>query len=76
MTTLLSILIVASSIAMIGVAIMSDPAESGMGALTGQSAQGSFFGNSGGDRKEAVLNKINIVAAIVFAISLLLIARF
>lgn len=75
MTTVLSLLIVASSIVLIGSVLLSEPAEGGMNALTGGSSD-SFWGSNRGNSREAMLNKATIAAAVVFMVSLLLIAKF
>lgn len=73
MTTFLSALIVLASIGLIAVVILSEPSQGGMGAITGGSE--SFWDSNKGKSKEAMLNKLAIVCSIVFAVSLLIIAK-
>lgn len=75
MTTLLSILILASSIVMIGSVIVSDSAENNMSAITGQKSE-KFFGTSSLSSKQSKVNTVTLIAAIVFAVSLILITKF
>lgn len=74
MVTFLSLLIVASSIVLIISVLMSEESDGGMSALTGGSD--SFWDSNKGNSKTAKLNKATVVAAVVFIISLLLIAKF
>lgn len=77
MTTILSILVLISSIALIVATLISEPVENNMSALMGGSgASDSFWGNNKGNSKEAMLTKVNIIAAVVLAVSLILLARF
>lgn len=75
MTTILSALILISSIVLIIMVLISEPVENNMAALTGGGSD-SFWDSNKGSSKEAMINKITIVAAIVMAVSLILLAKF
>lgn len=75
MTTFLSILVLASSITLIVNAIISEPAENNMSAIMGGSSSETFWGSNKSNSKEAMINKANVVAGIVLAVSLILLAR-
>lgn len=75
MTTILSALILISSIVLIVMVLISEPVENNMAALTGGSSD-SFWDSNKGSSKEAMINKITIVAAVVMAVSLILLAKF
>lgn len=75
MTTFLSILILISSITLIVMVLISEPVENNMAALTGGNSE-SFWESNKGSSKEAMVNKITIVAAIVMAVSLILLTKF
>ena len=76
MVTALSVLVLVSSVAMIACWVVSEPAEDGMGALTGQSNTDSFWDASRGDSKKVLINRVTILSGIVFTISLLLLAKY
>lgn len=73
MTIFLSILVLLSSVSLIGSVMMQESAEQGgMGALTGAGA--SLWGKSRGKSKEDVLKRITIISAVIFMISTLALA--
>lgn len=75
MTTVLSILVLISSITLIVLTLISEPAENNMAAIIGGGASESFWEGNKGNSKEAIINRVNIIAAIVLAVSLILLAR-
>ncbi len=75
MTTILSILVLISSLTLIISVLMSEPAESNMGVITGGASE-SFWDGNKGNSKDAMLNKVTIVASVVFVVSLVLLAKF
>lgn len=75
MTSFFSVLVLISSIVLIISVIVAEPAESNMNVITGGASESFWEGNKSGS-KEALLNKITIVASVVFVISLLLLAKF
>lgn len=75
MTTVLSILVLISSITLIVLTLISEPAENNMAAIMGGGASESFWEGNKGNSKEAIINRVNIIAAIVLAVSLILLAR-
>jgi preprotein translocase subunit SecG len=72
MTTLFSILILASSLGVIVSVVMQEGSSEGMGAVGGGSPNlsGGFRGTS----REDLLKKITIVSSIIFIISALVLA--
>lgn len=75
MTTFLSILVLISSVTLIVLTLISEPAENNMSAIMGGGASESFWDGNKGNSKEAMINKLNIIAGIVLAVSLILLAR-
>lgn len=75
MTTVLSILVLISSITLIVLTLISEPAENNIAAIMGGGASESFWEGNKGNSKEAIINRVNIIAAIVLAVSLILLAR-
>ena len=73
MTTLFSVLILASSLSIIVTVAMQDGSSQGMGAMGGQSANAAF-GSARGSSKQDILRKITVVSAVVFIISALVLA--
>lgn len=77
MTTFFSVLILISSVVMIGSVIVSDSAQNDMSAITGQGGTSEkFFGRSNTSSKQSKVNTVTLIAAIIFAISLILITKF
>lgn len=75
MTLILSILILVSSVTLIGLVLVSEPVDNNMAALTGGGASDSFWGSNKSNSKEAMINKATIVAAVVLAVSLILLLK-
>ena len=75
MTTILSILVLISSLALIISVLIAEPAESNMGVITG-GASDSFWDGNKGSSKDVMLNKITIAASIISVISLVLLAKY
>lgn len=73
MQTLFSILILASSITLIISVLLQEGNDEGLGAISGNSAD-SLWGKNRGTTKEAMLQRLTVVAAIVFIISALVLA--
>lgn len=72
MTTLFSILILASSISLI-VSVLFQEGSEGLGAIGGN-APDSLWGKNRGTSKQAMLKRVTIVSAIIFIISALALA--
>ncbi|MDO5724835.1 MAG: preprotein translocase subunit SecG [Tissierellia bacterium] len=75
MLTFVSVLVVISSVALIAAVMMQESADGSMDALTGGSSE-SYFGKNTVKTKDAMLDKIVIIAAIVFMVSLIILAKF
>ena len=73
MTTLFSVLILASSIGLIVSVSMQETSSQGMGAIGGN-ASNALFGSSRGSSREDVLKRITVVSAVIFIISALVLA--
>ena len=73
MTTLFSVLILASSVSLIVSVAMQDGRSEGMGAIGGNASNAAFGGARGSSREE-VLKKITVVSAVIFIISALVLA--
>lgn len=73
MTTLFSVLILASSLSLIISVVMQEGSSEGMGAISGGSAN-ALFGKSRGNSREEVLKRITVISAVVFIISALVLA--
>ena len=76
MTLILSILVLVSSVTLIALVLISEPVANNMSAITGGGASESFWGSNKGNSKEAMINKVTVIAAIVLAISLILLLKF
>ena len=76
MTLILSILVLTSSVALIGLVLISEPVDNNMSALTGGGASDTFWGSNKGNSKEAMINKVTVIAAVVLAVSLILLLKF
>ncbi len=76
MTLILSILVLVSSVTLIALVLISEPVDNNMSAITGGGASESFWGSNKGNSKEAMINKVTVIAAIVLAISLILLLKF
>ncbi len=72
MTTLFSVLILVSSIALIVSVVMQEGSSGGMGAVGGGS--NAAFGSARGSSREDVLKRITVIAAVIFIISALVLA--
>lgn len=72
MTTLFSILILASSLGVIVSVVMQEGSTGGMGAIGGGSP--NISGGSRGTSRQDLLKKITIVSSIIFIISALVLA--
>lgn len=72
MESLLVVLSLASSIALIVSVVMQDGAEQNMGAISGSAAP--IWGQAKGQSKNDVLKRITIVAAVVFMLAHLALA--
>lgn len=76
MITILSVLILASSICLIVSTIIAEPADNSPQQMLGGGTNAeSFWQQNKGSSKEALINKVNIIASIVLAISLIIMAR-
>lgn len=75
MTTILSVLVLVSSLTLIISVILSEPSDGNMSVITGGASE-SFWDGNKGSGKDAMLNKVTIVASIVFVVSLILLAKF
>ncbi len=73
MTTVLSILVLVASVVLIVSILMQDVKEGGLGAIGG-GVQDSFWGSNRGSSKEAILRKVSTISAIVFMVSLVVLA--
>lgn len=73
MTTLFSILMLISSITLIGSILLQESKQEGLGAMGGGSMD-SMFGKSIGTSRQAMLRKVTIVSAVVFIISAIALA--
>ena len=73
MTSLFSVLILASSLAIIVAVAMQDGSSDGMGAMGGN-ASNLAFGSARGSSREDILKKITVVSAVIFIISALVLA--
>lgn len=73
MTTLFSVLILASSLGIIVTVAMQDGSSGGMGAIGGN-ASNAAFGSARGSSRQDVLKKITVVSAVIFIISALVLA--
>ncbi|NLY19947.1 MAG: preprotein translocase subunit SecG [Tissierellia bacterium] len=75
MVTFLSVLVLASAIAIIVAVVLQEGGDGAADAYTGGSSD-SVWGSNKGNSKDAVLSKITLIAGVVFMVSLVLIARF
>ena len=73
MTTFFSILILASSIALIVSVLFQEGSEEGLGTIVGN-APDSLWGKNRGTSKQAMLKRITTVSAIIFIISAIALA--
>ncbi len=73
MTTLFSVLILASSLSLIISVVLQEGSEAGMGAIAGN-ASDSLWGKSKGTSRGAMLKRITVVSAVIFIISALVLA--
>lgn len=73
MTTLFSILILASSLSLIVAVVMQEGNEGGLGTLGGN-APDSLWGRNRGTSKQAILQRITIISAVIFIISAVILA--
>lgn len=71
--TFFSVLILASSLSLIVSVLLQEGSEEGLGSMGGN-APDSLWGKNRGSSKEAILQRITIVAAVVFIISALVLA--
>ncbi|WFA10199.1 preprotein translocase subunit SecG [Tissierella sp. Yu-01] len=68
MTILFSILILVSSVALIVSVLLQEGNAEGLGTIGGNSPE-SMWGKNRGTSKEAMLQKVTVVSAIIFIIS-------
>lgn len=73
MTTLFSVLILASSVSLIVSVVMQEGSSEGLGAVGGN-ASNSLWGKSRGSSREDVLRRITVISAVIFIISALVLA--
>lgn len=71
MTTLFSILVLISSIALIVSVALQESKEEGFGAITGDSSA-SLWGKTRGKSREDVLKRITVASSVIFFISTIL----
>lgn len=74
MQTFFSVLILVSSVSLIISVLLQEGADEGLGSIGGGNAADSLWGRNRGTSKEAILQKITIVAAAVFIISAIVLA--
>lgn len=73
MTTLFSVLILASSLSLIISVVLQEGSEAGLGAIGGN-ASDSLWGKAKGTSRGAMLRRITVVSAVIFIISALVLA--
>lgn len=74
MTTLFSVLILASSLSLIVSVVLQEGSEAGLGAIGGGNASDSLWGKAKGTSRGAMLKRITVVSAVIFIISALVLA--
>lgn len=72
MTIFFSILVLASSLALIISVVLQESSEQGLGTLAGGS--GALFGKTRGTSREDMLRRITVISAVIFMISTLVLA--
>ncbi|MEW8973809.1 MAG: preprotein translocase subunit SecG [Tissierellaceae bacterium] len=73
MQTLFSVLLLVSALGVIGSVLFQEGEEGGLGAIGG-SAPESLFGSNRGTSKQAMLQRVTVISAVVFIISTLVLA--
>jgi preprotein translocase subunit SecG len=73
MATFFSVLILLSSISLIISVLLQEGSEEGLGTIGGNAPE-SLWGKNRGTSKEAMLQRVTIVSAIIFIISALALA--
>lgn len=71
MTTLFSILVFISSIALIVSVALQESKEEGLGTISGDSSA-SLWGKTRGKSREDILKRITIISSVIFFISILI----
>ncbi len=74
MQTFFSILLLASAVGVIISVLFQESSEGGLGAIGGSGGADSLWGMTRGKSKEAILQKITIVSAVIFIISTVILA--
>lgn len=73
MTTFFSVLILVSSISLIISVLLQEANQEGLGTIGGNAPE-SLWGKNRGTSREALLQRVTIVSAIIFIISALVLA--
>lgn len=72
MSTILSILVVISSVVIIGAVMTMESEQAGLGTL--DASEAALWGQNRGSGKKEVLNRVAIVSTVVFIIALIAMA--
>lgn len=74
MQTFFSVVLLASAIVLIGSVLMQEGSDEGIGAIGGGGGPSALWGKNRGTSKEAILQRVTIVAAALFMISAIALA--
>ncbi|MDR7855733.1 preprotein translocase subunit SecG [Tissierella sp.] len=73
MTTLFSVLILASSLSLIVSVVLQEGNDGGLGTVGGNSSD-SLWGKSRGSSRQDMLKRVTVISAVIFLISALILA--
>lgn len=74
MQTFFSVVLLASALGVIISVLLQEGSEGGIGAIGGGGGPSALWGKNKGTSKEAILQRITIIAAVVFMISTIVLA--
>lgn len=72
MQNFMTVLLLMASVAIIIAVLLMEPKSQGMGTISGSDT--NVFGKSGFKTKDALYNKVTVVASIVFLVSAIIVA--
>ena len=74
MQTIFSVVLLASALGLIISVLLQEGSDEGMGAITGGGGPSALWGKNKGTSKEAILQRITVISAVLFMISTIMLA--
>lgn len=74
MQTFVSVVLLVSALGLIISVLLQEGSEEGLGAISGGGGPSTLWGKNKGTSKEAILQRITIISAVLFMISTIILA--